>query len=306
MSRKSDLEKGNNKAELCDLVMELEGQVASATSGPLTTSGLISRKLQLAETAENAEVRVAQIRADKEEAIAAINVSSDAKEASVLGAVRDEYNGIKKDVTSFEKATESEIAELEAKATERKEAIAERIEKAEISAMETIGELSDKVLEAENAAHDEVKKIKLDHARDLDQVQFENKKAIRDGNEKHVTDVATELGLTFVNSDELTELKALVADKEDKTAAEVGKAVGMANAKAKADAEKAATKAEFESKLKLNALETALEAAKVQALSDKATITSLSDQVAKIPEMMEKIAAASQSAITVSQDAGKK
>lgn len=299
-------DRGTTKAKLIEIVLELQDAVAATSGGPITSSKLIEKQLKLASDSHKAEVKLAEIATESEEKMEALKISAEAKQAAVLSSILDQHEEIKADIRDFEKASESKIAIMEAESTEKIEDILGNVEKTKESANVTISELAGKILIAEKETSEKVEAINMAHTRKVDEVKYENDKALRDENATFVVKAAEKAGVVLVKSEELAALKDVKEANEDAIKAAVGKAVGIAESTMKRKYEDELKQASFDSQLKINELETVGLAAGTQLKEAKATVTAQAEQIAKIPSMITDAVSAAKSSVNVTQDAGKK
>lgn len=294
------------KAKMAEIILGLQNTVASTTGGPITSSKLIERKLQLAELTTNTTKEIATIKAEADIAIARIKNDAEIAISRKMEVVISEFESIKSDVSDFEKATESEIAVKEAEAQEIIAKLDLQVVTAQDACDRDLEELKQTVKAAKLDNEEALLEIGIKHDRDLDALKYKNSQAIRDEDAEFVVRAADKAGLALVKADEYAELKAKLEVNNEEIAVDKEKAVSIAVNSAKSKHKEEMTNVKHESELQLSKLSVENEAmtARVQILvrdNDK-----LQEQVAQIPTMIKESVAAARAEVTVQQDASKK
>lgn len=305
MSRQSDLDK-KTKGVLVDKVIGLEDALAEATSGPITSSSLIKRKLSLANKALDTDTEIAQIKADKDEAIAKIEQDAKAREAAELKDLLKEHKAIIKDVTDAEKASISTISTLEAETNEKIEALYAKHDKVSEDLSIKEKALKDSLSNCYDEQKIAMGKAKTNHERAMEELSYNNDKARRDANTMFVDSVAEDLGLVVVPEAVLINAKTQEKLSKEELSAEVKKSVAISESKLKRDHESATKDAAHAAILEVSTWKMSAEAAAVSLAEAKKTLASQAAQLALIPTMIKEAVAAANSNVVVNQDANKK
>ena len=140
----------------------------------------------------------------------------------------------------------------------------------------------------------------------MDALKYDNAKALRDENATFVTAAAEKAGVVLVEESDYKALKETAEVNEETIKADREKVLAIATNAQKSKHEAEVKDLQHKSEMEISKLtvEKDMAIARIEGLmSDNAK---LQEQVAKIPEMIEKAVAAANANVVVTQDAGKK
>ncbi len=302
-----------NKTTLTELVLELQQQLVSATSGPLKSSDVEKKLLDLARQATSVQDNAIRREQQHEEAMKQLNndlelakaklefdfKSSEGKEAFALGDLYkalEEKANVAKDDLSFglkqaEIDTQAKIDEL----NDQLEGVKAQYE-AEVKGLE---EYLESVRETTGA---EVTKIKTDHTRIVEQLKYDNSIAIRDENLGVASSIAAKHGSVVVGKSEYESLKAFEGSDSDTIAAQIEVAEKKARSEVYATEGTKYAKLQNESNNTISLLEKDKDYLAKSVGQLNARIEELQDQIKLFPGQLKEAVAASKADITVQQD----
>lgn len=308
---------GMTKAQIIEATLKLTNKVESLSSGPVTADTIKAAYLNLKkEGADIAERRqnsqqahkeaLAEIEANKLKAIAEMQLKynsadgQDAKELDKLYADL-EAKSVKaiKDLTfGLEKAENDAAVEL-AK-------LAEKTEKAQAKYDDLVKDLTskEKALVDSYVADTEAKTVA--HKRKMEQLQYDNSIALRDGNIEFMEKMAVSVGMELIDSDELEGLKEFKKTDADAINEIVKVEVSEASQKIYASEGAKASALKFASESKIALLENDKKHLEVSVNSQAARIIELEARLKDVPAQIAAAVQAAQSSVTVNQDAVKK
>lgn len=306
-----------NKAQVIEIALELDHQLAEATSGPLTAADVQKRVLDLKRQAQTVrddakrrdqehKAIIDKIKADKEVQIKKLELEYE----STLGVDTKELD---KAYTALEERAEKAIKELthklekaEADTSEKLSKIEKEISEATQKAKEEIIAWETKVEEAKTKAANEISTINTNHERKLEQIKYDNKLAIRDEVLQAAEQIAGSYDKVVVDSADYDELKDFKASDAAKIKAEVETAVKQAKAEVYAEkgAELSKLKSATDSEIAL--LKNDKAHLTTQVANDAKRIADLEAQIKGFPEAIAKAVEAAKATVNVNQDAGKK
>jgi len=309
--------KGMTKDQIIDTTLKLSDKVESLSSGPITADTIKAAYLNLKkEGADIAERRqnsqqahkeaLAEIEANKVKAIAEMQLkfsSTDGQDAKELEKLYSdlEAKSVKaiKDLTfGLEKAENDAAVEL-AKLTEK-------IEKAQAKYDDLVKDLTakEKVLVDAYIADTDAKTVA--HKRKMEQLQYDNSIALRDGNIEFMEKLATSVGMELINSEELEVLKEFKKTDADAISEIVKVEVSEASQKIYASEGAKASALKFASESKIALLENDKKHLESSVLAQATRITELEARLKDVPSQIAAAVQAAQSSVTVNQDAVKK
>lgn len=309
--------KNSNKDNLVAKAMQMVKRIADLTSGPITADILkgqhISIKKQAVtivqerqESMQNYQLQLAQINADKEKTIAKLQLEFKSSESTPAKELEAQYTKLEKD------------------ATEAKGDLTFGLEKAENEANIKLAEIAVKVEEAEQDRKDAIDKHQTtvddladglktwraveaqSHARKMEQLAYDNKKALRDENREYADKAAKSFNASIIVTDELDDLKSfkVASEKEIADAIELAVKAGASAIYATEGTKLSKLKNETDSAIALLQNDKAHLIAKVS--SDSSRIMDLENQLRMVPDQIAKAVDAAKASIMVNQDAGKK
>jgi hypothetical protein len=308
---------GMTKAQIIDATLKLTSKVESLSSGPITADTIKAAYLNLKkEGADIAERRqnsqqahkeaLAEIEANKVKAIAEMQLkytSTDGQDAKELEKLYSdlEAKSIKaiKDLTfGLEKAENDAAVEL-AK-------LNEKTEKAQEKHDTLVAQLSDKEKEVIAKFYAEQESREVAHKRKMEQLQYDNSIALRDGNITFMEKAAASLGMEMIDSTELEGLKEFTKTDADAITEIVKVEVAEATSKVYASEGGKASALKFASDSKIALLENDKKHLEASVLAQATRITELEARLKDVPAQIAAAVQAAQSSVTVNQDAVKK
>jgi len=306
-----------NKAQLVELASDLQLQLASAQSGPLKSSDIEKKLLDLKRqadlVADNAKkrnqehtVELAKIANAHTLAVQKLTLEYKAEEGTDAAALSKLYDELKQKAQKSMEDLSFGLKQAEIETGVKLDALEEKLAKVKEAYEIEVTSLNEKLEAAKTKVATEKSEIELAHSRTVEQTKYTNKIALRDENLKAATDIAATHDKVVVDKAELAELKSFKATEDSKIAtliaAEVTKAKqevyaaeGSKLSKAKSDAETAI------------ALLTKDKEYNTAALADaNKRIADLTQQIKDFPAQIAKAVEAAKANISVSQDANKK
>lgn len=305
------------KDDLVSVALKLSNELDEINSGPLTADAVKSKLLALKKEAilskERREaneqqylLQVQKLEEESERAKAELELKYKAS------------NGVEED------KLENLFKALEARAKDQEKDLSFGLEEAEVEASIKLSEINKKVSDAEeklekaeeeseegiSSLSDEFKakisKIKTDHAREVEQLTYDNKIALRDKNSKYLNDAAEALGMVVVKSADYTELKEFKAQEEEAVEEAITSAVAKAKSEVYASegAKLSKTTSDFSSKVAL--LENDKKHLEASLTNANARINDLEARLKDVPAQIATAVASARSEVTVNQDTNKK
>lgn len=245
------------KPQLVELSAELQNQLLSAQSGPLKSSDIEKKILDLKRQADVVADNAIKREQTHKEALAKINSDTQlAKQKLELEFKSEEGN----EAVNLKKVYE----ELEAAAIKSMDDLSFGLKQAEIDTQVKVDDLNEKlatvveqydleveswkekVVLAKESAQNEITSLGVSHKREIEQTRYENKIALRDENLEAAEKIAKIHDKTLIDIDELeayeeaekveeAEIKALVEEAVKAAKSEVFAAEGAKFGKLSAD-----------------------------------------------------------------------
>lgn len=302
-----------NKTQLVELALELSTQLESAQSGPLKSSDVEKKLLDLARQATTVKDNAVKRHQEHAEELVKLQnahllatkkleleyKSEDGAEATSLAALYKELeqkaNLAKADLSFGLKQAE---IDTQAEIDRLKENLAKIVEDYQLQ----IDQWKVRADAARTAATDEIAQISINHIRKVEQLRYDNGIAIRDENMKVAETIANGVGAVIIMKTNLEELKEFKATDQKDVATAVTTAVNAAKSEVYAleGAKLSALKSSTSTEIAL------LQKDKDYLTSDLANantrITELSTQIKDFPSQLAKAVEAAKADITVQQD----
>lgn len=308
---------GMTKAQIIDATLKLSSKVESLSSGPVTADTIKAAYLNLKkEGADIAERRqnsqqahkeaLAEIEANKVKAIAEMQLkfsSTDGQDAKELEKLYSdlEAKSVKaiKDLTfGLEKAENDAAVEL-AKLTEK-------TEKAQAKYDDLVKDLTAKEKSLVDAYIADTDAKTVAHRRKMEQLQYDNSIALRDGNIEFMEKLATSVGMDLIDIEELEGLKEFKKTDADTISEIVKVEVAEASQSIYASEGAKASALKFASESKIALLENDKKHLESSVVAQTTRIAELEARLKDVPTQIAAAVQAAQSSVTVNQDAVKK
>lgn len=308
---------GMTKAQIIDATLKLSSKVESLSSGPVTADTIKAAYLNLKkEGADIAERRqnsqqahkeaLAEIEANKVKAIAEMQLkfsSTDGQDAKELEKLYSdlEAKSVKaiKDLTfGLEKAENDAAVEL-AKLTEK-------TEKAQAKHDDLVKDLTAKEKALVDACIADTDAKTVAHRRKMEQLQYDNSIALRDGNIEFMEKLATSVGMELIDAEELEGLKEFKKTDADTISEIVKVEVAEESQKIYASEGVKASALKFASESKIALLENDKKHLESSVVAQTTRIAELEARLKDVPTQIAAAVQAAQSSVTVNQDAVKK
>jgi hypothetical protein len=308
---------GMTKAQIIDATLKLTSRVESLSSGPVTADTIKAAYLSLKkEGADIAERRqnsqqahkeaLAEIEANKLKAIAEMELKynsadgQDAKELDKLYADLEarSMKAIKDLTFGLEKAENDAAVELSK--------LAEKTEKAQAKYDELVKDLTAKEKSLMDAYIADTDAKTVAHRRKMEQLQYDNAIALRDGNIEFMEKLASSLGMEVIDSEELEGLKEFKKTDSDAINEIVKVEVAEASQKIYAAEGAKASALKYASETKIALLENDKKHLEAAVSSQANRIVELEARLKEVPNQIAAAVQAAQSSVTVNQDAVKK
>lgn len=308
---------GKTKAVLVGLTETLQGQLESLRNAPTTPEQVRATMLNIKRDTALSKERAAANKAAHIERLAEIKVeanhasqkleleygstSDDEAKALIMAfeAIQDKVTKAKADLTfGLEQAQNENDVKINS--------LNEVIEAAKTKYEEDIVSYKEQVSEAKQEAVDFFSENKVSHNRKLEQVAYDQKIALRDKDEAFIKDVCKELNLVTMTADDKKGFEAIKATDQKDIDAQVAAAVTAAKASVHVSegTKYSSLKSSTDNQAAIDKNNIANYVA--NAKSDQARIVALEAQLKEVPGQIAKAVEAAKSAVTVTQDAGKK
>ena len=305
------------KAQIIKATLKLTNKVKSLSSGPVTADTIKAAYLNLKkEGADIAERRQNSQQAHKE-ALAEI-------EANKVKAIAEMQ--LKFSSTDGQDAKELEklYSDLEAKSVKAIKDLTFGLEKAENDAAVELAKLTEKTKKAQAKYDDLIKDLNakekalfdayiadtdaktVAHKRKMEQLQYDNSIALRDGNIEFMEKLATSVGMDLIDVIELEGLREFVKTDSDVISEIVKVEVAEASQKIYASEGAKASALKFVSESKIALLENDKKHLESSVVAQTTRITELEARLKDVPTQIAAAVQAAQSSVTVNQDAVKK
>lgn len=312
---KAQLE-GLTKGPLVDVALSLQSQLEAASGEPLTSATVEKKLLDLntqattvkleAEKAHYAHVeKIAQINADKEKTIKALELQYESTlgvPAVELNAVYDEIKGKAADA---EKNLSYGLKEAEIDAKGKLEEITKKQVEATEKFEATVEGYKEQVKNAADAKAAQINKIEVDHERAVEQLNYNNSIAVRDINESVAVKIAQTLGKELVDSGDLKELRDAKSLEEAEIAKLVNDSIAASESRIYAKEGAKYSKLESESKSTIALLENDKKHLEKTVESQANRIEDLEERLKDVPAQIAAAVGAAKANVSVAQTTGK-
>lgn len=301
-----------NKGQVVEVALSLAAQVEAASGAPLTSAELEKRLLDLStlattvksndEKASQAHAeRMAKITADYQKEIKTLELQYESSASLSVKDLNDAYNEIKAKAEEAISNLSYGLKEAEIAANGKLEVISSKVEEAEAKYAEVSAGIKEAISNemAEKVA--EISKIKVDHTRKLEQIEYDNGIAIRDVNEKAATKIASTLGKELISSEDLKSLKEERKLSEDEFMEAISSAVSASEAKIYSIEKAKYSKLESESKSTIALLENDKKHLTETVSSQNDRIADLEERLKDVPAQIANAVSAAKANVSVSQ-----
>jgi hypothetical protein len=248
------------KPQLVELATDLKSQVDSLSSAPLTASTLEKRKLDLIEKIADVDVKMHTLDQEHALKLAELKADYELKKQSFSGDIVGEHTALKKEVEDMEKFLSSSLAIAEIQHGEKLEAMNKEVEEASKLNEERLQSEKDVLEKFKDDKKAQIASLTIKHNREIEEKEYAHEQALIKKDKDYADEVAEELAMVLVFDNELEELRKSAKTDEEETKKAVDEAYAKATNIAKSTAEKTLTKTENEAALKINTLETKVEA----------------------------------------------
>lgn len=306
-----------NKGELVAYCSTLQERLEAASSGPMTSSEIERRNLDLqkqviavreaADAREAAhEEKLAQIAADKEVSIKKLELEYNSGQGVDAEGLSQMYTELEQKAKKAMESLAFGLKEAEVEAKVKLDEIEAKISKAESEAEVKLSEASASIKNAVEESKNVIEKIKVNHERQVEQISYNNTISIRDENLKVATEIATKHSRVIILKSEYDELVDHKTIDEHEIEALVKEAVDTKSREiyASEGAKLGTLKAETSQKIAL--LENDKTYLTEQVTQFKERVSSLEEQVKSHPDKIAAAVAAAKADIVVNQDAAGK
>lgn len=305
------------KTQIIENTLKLSAKLEQVSSGPVTADVVKSEYLNLKK--EGASIAERRQKSTQEHEIALAKIESDNERA--IAELELKYQS----TSSFEKEElDAAYEELEAKSLKAIEDLSFGLEQAENEANVKLSLINEKAIKAQQE-YDELEAslvekeaslksassyqnevIKANHVRVMEQLDYDNKIALRDENMNFINKAADKLGKIVADKEEFERLSEFV--KTDKETIDEIVRVEVSEATSKLHAAKGSEiskmKSEYESKIAL--LENDKGHLVESNRSQSSRIEALEQRLKDVPSQIAEAVKAAQSSVTVNQDTNKK
>lgn len=306
-----------NKGELVAYCSTLQERLEAASSGPMTSSEIERRNLDLqkqviavreaADAREAAhEEKLAQIAADKEVSIKKLELEYNSGQGVDAEGLSQMYTELEQKAKKAMESLAFGLKEAEVEARAKLDEIEAKVSKSEGEAEVKISEASASIKSAVEDSKNVIEKIKVNHERQVEQIQYNNTIAIRDENLKVATEIATKHSRVIVFKSEYDELADHKTIDEHEIEALVKEAVDIKSREIYASEGSKLGTLKAETSQKIALLENDKTYLTEQVTQFKERVSSLEEQVKSHPDKIAAAVAAAKADIVVNQDAAGK
>lgn len=308
---------GMTKAQIIDATLKLSSKVESLSSGPVTADTIKAAYLNLKK--EGADI--AERRQNSQQAHAEALAEIEANKVKAIAEMQLKFSSTDgQDAKELEKL----YSDLEAKSVKAIKDLTFGLEKAENDAAVELAKLTDKTEKAQAKYDDLVKDLTakekalvdayiadtdaktVAHRRKMEQLQYDNSIALRDGNIEFMEKLATSVGMELIDTEELEGLKEFKKTDADTVSEIVKVEVAEASQKIYASEGAKASALKFASESKIALLENDKKHLESSVVAQTTRIAELEARLKDVPTQIAAAVQAAQSSVTVNQDAVKK
>lgn len=305
------------KADLAALASDLQIQLASAQSGPLKSSDiekkLLDLKRQADVVADNAkkrdqdhQIELTKIANAHELAIKKLELEYDSEEGLDAASLSKLYDDLAAKAAKSMDDLSFGLKQAEIETQVKIDALNEKLEAVKATYEEQSTALDEKLEAAKGKVAAEIATIQLNHTRTIEETQYKNKIALRDENLKAASDIAATQDKVLVDKSELADLKDFKAADEKAVQVLIAAEVKKAQSDVYAQEGGKLSKLKSESDTSI-ALLTKDKEYLTNSLADANTrIAELTAQIKDFPAQIAKAVEAAKANISVNQDAQKK
>lgn len=316
--------KSANKDNLTAMALDMKNTIESLKSQPMTSGAVERRLLDLSEKAstvkaqeeENArqhQVKLKEIENEAELAKKKLELEYDSKRGLSVEQLNEQYKEIDSAVEKAKDNLDLDLKKKEIEFSEKTTALVEKYDalKVELEAKyETIKEYNEtatkKILEIDSLkiekSNADVARIKIENEREVEELDYDHKIALRDKNLTLAEEIAKQTGNTIIDTKKLQVLESYKEDSEANVTAKIETAVKEAESKLHSRYNGEASKAKSESELKVQLLEKDKQYLTNENNSLKERIDALQAELAKVPGQIKDAVASARSEINVNQD----
>ena len=307
-----------NKATLIGLVLTLNTDLENYKSGPLKSSDVEKKVLELAKQVTDVKAQEADRRRQHEEALVKLDNDKELAKRklelefeSSRGISEDSLAGTYKDLEERSKINIDDLSfglkKAEIEVDQKLEAVNAKLVEAETSFEEKKASITKETEDLKAKAIAEKTAIAVAHTREMEEIGYNNKIALRDENLGAATKIAAKHNAIIIDNDELEALKAVESINEETIKSAVGKAEGIMSSRMKREHEMAFKDAENKATLDKSLLEKDKEYLQKNLTDAQARILELTAQIKEFPNQLKAAVEAAKADISISQDAtGKK
>ena len=308
---------GLNKGQVVNVALKLAEQLDALSKGPVTAdrikSEFLNLKKQSIDIAERRELAKQQheetlkaIIADKEKQIKELELKFSSEEGLDAKQLDKLYTELEKKATKAQSDLTFGLEKAENDAKVELDKISIKVEKAKETYAELKEDLEGKTKNLEESYVEQIEEIQTKHTRDLEQISYDQKIALRDKDNKFIESVAKDLKVTLINSEELKELKDFKATDEKEVSKVVEEAVTAAKAAIHASEGSKLSALKNSSDNTIALLENDKKHLESQLKAQEARILDLEARLKEVPTQIKEAVAAAKAEVVTNVDTGKK
>lgn len=218
--------KSKSKETLVEMIVNISNQLAAAQSGPLKASDIEKTLLDLQRQTISVQDNAVKRQQSHEEemkkldnsfklASQKLELEFQSEEGSQAGTLADTYKALEAAATKATADLSFGLKQAEIETQQSIDDLQARLAKVTEDYQSQIDAWNEKVITAKTNASTQVAQVQTDHTRDLEQIQYDNKKALRDENLAAAQNIAKALNMTVVDNTELASLKDFKATDID-------------------------------------------------------------------------------------------
>ena len=303
-----------NKADLLEFAEKVLAENEALQAAPLTSAALERKNLDLEKEiisirdkaiARNQayDLKVAEIKAETEKSIKKLELEHSSNEGLGAKELEETYKSLEERAAKAQENLTFGLKEAEANQAEKLIKLQQELDKADAEATERLNLIHKTVKDAEDLASKDLASIKVKHTRELEQLSYDHKIAVRDGRLETAELIAETYDKVLVSGDEYAKLSQDTA----KLTEEFEKNLKAESAKSFNAGKSTAEKAVAEEIAALKSANALLENDKKYFLESNAylkdQVDKLSLQVESIPSQIAKAVESAKSNINIDNKA---
>lgn len=301
------------KQTLIDLLLDSETKIENLSAGPLTSDAIKREALELSrrvvEVKKEEKELTLEYQQKSEELKSEMDLKKrelDLKYGSQQGKTADQIEAAYKSLGERAKQAEADLSfglqKVEIEHSEKVKAIAERTDKLVAENQAKIDASNEEVSKIKQDNQEEISKVKIAQKRQLEEMDYDHKIAVRDKNKTVAEKIADSVGCVVVLKEDWNELKDAKDEEESTILERIETAV--ANAKSEVYAKTGKEKSDLKNStdLEIQGLKKDKEYLSKENESLLKRVATLESQVSAFPGQLKDAVEAAKADVTINQD----